>query len=51
VSVGNFKTKAEAEVAFAAAISDQQRGAWVTPDDGRMTLAEYAPRWLASRLT
>lgn len=51
VSVGTFRTKAEAEVAFAAAISDQQRGAWVAPEDGRMTLAEYAPRWLESRLT
>jgi integrase len=51
MSVGTFKTKAEAEVAFAAALSDQQRGAWVAPDDARMTLAEYAPQWLISRLT
>lgn len=49
--IGSYKTKAAAETAFAAALSDQQRGAWIVPDDGRMTLGEYAPRWLTSRLT
>ncbi len=51
MSTGAFKTKAEAELAFAGAISQQQRGAWVALEDGRITLAEYAPTWLASRLT
>ncbi len=51
VSVGSYKTKAAAELAFATAASDQQRGAWIAPDDGRITLAEYAPGWLDSRLT
>ncbi len=51
VSIGSFKTKAQAERAFANALSDQGKGAWVAPEDGRITLAEYAPEWLASRLT
>lgn len=51
ISIGTFKTKAEAETAFAAALSDQRRGAWVAPDDGRVTLKVYADEWLASRLT
>jgi integrase len=51
LSIGTFTTKAEAELAFARVASDQQRGAWVTPDEGRTTLAEYAPIWLDSRLT
>jgi integrase len=51
VSIGTYKTKAAAEVAFAAAISEQQRGAWVAPDKGRVTLADYAWSWLDTRLT
>ncbi len=51
VSIGTFTAKAEAELAFARAASDQQRGAWILPDEGRATLAEYAPTWLDSRLT
>ena len=51
VSIGTFRTKAEAEVAFAEAVADQQRGAWVAPDDGRVLLGDYASTWLASRLT
>lgn len=51
VSVGSFKTKGEAEAAFAAAVVNQQRGGWVTPENGRVTLDHYAPRWLATRLT
>ena len=51
VSIGTFTTKAEAELAFARVTSDQQRGAWVAPEEGRTTLAEYASTWLDSRLT
>jgi len=51
VSIGSFRTKAEAEVAFAAALSDQQRGAWLAPEEGRITVGEYATEWLNSRLT
>ncbi len=51
VSIGSYRTKAEAEVAFAAALTDQGKGAWVAPDKGRVSLNEYAPKWLATRLT
>ena len=51
MSIGTYRTKAEAETAFAAALADQQRGAWVAPADGRITLDDYAAAWLASRLT
>jgi integrase len=51
MSMGTFSTKAAAEVAFAQAVSDQQRGAWVAPDKGRVTLADYAWSWLDTRLT
>ncbi len=51
VSVGTHKTKAAAEIAFAAAISEQQRGAWVAPEKGRVALADYAWNWLETRLT
>jgi integrase len=51
LSLGTFRTKGAAEIAFAAAVADQQRGAWVAPEDGRVTLGEYASAWLASRLT
>jgi hypothetical protein len=51
VSIGTFKTKADADRAFADALSAQGRGTSVARDDGRVTLDEYAPEWLASRLT
>ena len=51
VSIGTFETKAEAERAFAAAIADQERGGWVAPERGRLTLSDYSDGWLASRLT
>jgi integrase len=50
-SIGSFKTKGEAEAAFAATVVTQQHGGWVTPEDGRMTLNQYAPHWLTTRLT
>jgi integrase len=50
-SLGTFKTKADAERAFASATSDQQKGAWVAPDKGRVTLDDYARQWLETRLT
>ena len=51
ISIGTFATKAEAERAYAQVVTDQDRGAWVRPDDGRVTLVEYAPQWVACRLT
>jgi integrase len=50
-STGTFRTRAEAEVALAGAIAAQERGAWIPPDRGRVTLSEYAPGWLDTRLT
>jgi integrase len=47
VSIGSFKTKAEAEMSFASAVADQQPGAWVAPDDGRMTLGGLGPSTVA----
>ena len=51
VSVGTYRTKADAEHAYARALADQGRGAWVPPERGRLTLDDYAPRWLDARLT
>jgi integrase len=51
LSIGSFKTKAEAEAAFAKALAAQQQGGWVAPDKGRVTLEDYAWKWLATRLT
>lgn len=51
LSIGSFTTKAEAERAFATALTDQQKGAWVAPERGRVTLTDYSDGWLKSRLT
>lgn len=51
VSLGSYARKGDAERAYATAIADQGRGIWVDPRHGRLTLAEYAPTWLAARLT
>ena len=51
LSLGTYATKAEAELAYSTAVVDQRRGAWVTPEEGRLTLAVYAEEWLATRLT
>lgn len=51
VSIGTWEHRRDAERALAAATADQDRGAWVAPEDGRLTLAEFAPGWLATRLT
>ncbi len=51
LSIGSFPTKGEAERAYAAAVAAQDRGSWVRPDDGRVTLAEYASSWVGDRLT
>lgn len=51
VSLGSYARKSDAERAYATAVADQSRGIWVDPRHGRLTLAEYAPTWLAARLT
>ena len=49
VSLGSFRTKADAERALLLAGADQQRGAWVDPRNGKVTLEAYANHWLAHR--
>ncbi len=51
MSLGSFRTKAAAERALLLAGADQQRGAWVDPRNGKITLEAYANRWLAHRHT
>lgn len=50
ISLGTFARKADADRAFALAVSDQARGKWVRPDSGTVLLSDYAQRWLESRL-
>ncbi|MDP9387221.1 MAG: site-specific integrase, partial [Actinomycetota bacterium] len=50
ISIGTFRTRADAEQALAAALSDRERGKWVRPGSGTTTFGEYADQWLASRL-
>lgn len=49
VSLGTFKTVAEADRAVALAQADQSRGAWVDPRLGRVTLRAYVTKWLSER--
>lgn len=51
VSLGTFDRKGEAESAFAAALTEQGKGAWVNPATARLTLESYSQPWVASRLT
>jgi integrase len=50
VSAGTFTNKADAEKAFASAVTAQDRGTWVAPRT-TLTLADYSDQWLESRLT
>ncbi|MGH9129909.1 MAG: hypothetical protein ACRDY2_13355 [Acidimicrobiales bacterium] len=47
--VFTFTTKAEAGRWLAAAQTDRERGAWVDPRQGRVSLANYATTWLDRR--
>lgn len=51
VSLGTYPVKADAERAFARALTDQSRGIWVSPDAGKVTLRTYSAQWLESRVT
>jgi integrase len=51
MSIGTYRTKADADAAFAKALADQGRGAFIPPERGRITLREYAPHWAETRLT
>ncbi len=46
VPLGTYATKAEAELAWQAAVVDQARGGWVDPRRGRVHVAAYADQWL-----
>ncbi len=50
VSAGTYTNKADAEKAFASAVTAQDRGTWVAPRT-TLTLADYSGQWLESRLT
>ena len=45
-----FRTQREADAYLAALRSDVERGAWVDPDAGRITLGDYAAQWLKQRV-
>lgn len=47
VSLGTFPTKADANAALTGAAADNQRGGFVAPERGRVTLKVYAEEWLA----
>jgi len=49
VSIGTFRSVADADKAIALAVADQTRGAWVDPRSGRLKLADYSADWLRSR--
>jgi len=36
VSLGSFRTKAEAERALLLAVADRERGAWIDPRNGKL---------------
>jgi Phage integrase, N-terminal SAM-like domain len=48
-SAGTFKTKADALVFLSTIDTDLHRGSWIDPKSGKVTLDEYAERWLAQR--
>ena len=44
-----FATKRAAQSFLAQARADFERGSWIDPDAARVTLREYAARWLDER--
>lgn len=48
-SAGTFATKSEADDKLAEVRTDQRRGAWIDPDAGNVTLADFATAWLDHR--
>lgn len=49
VAPGTFRTKRDADAFLAHVRADVERGTWVNPEAGRITLTEYAWRWLEER--
>jgi integrase len=48
-SAGTFKTKADALVHLSTIDADLHRGAWIDAKVGKVTLDDYAERWLKQR--
>jgi integrase len=48
-ALGSFLTKAEADRALRAALTDQQRGSFVHPRHGKVTFHSYSTTWLEER--
>ena len=44
-----FRTKREADAYLASVRADIDRGSWIDPDAGKVTLEEYSSRWVAER--
>lgn len=44
-----FRTKRDAEAYLATVRADMERGPWINPSAGRITLHEYATTWLEQR--
>ena len=44
-----FRTKRDAEAYLSTVRADMERGTWVNPAAGRVTLREYSTRWLEQR--
>jgi integrase len=49
VAPSTFTTKRDADAFLARVRTDIERGVWVDPEAGRVTLRDYATRWLAER--
>ena len=44
-----FRTKRDAEAYLSTVRADMERGLWISPAAGRVTLREYATTWLEQR--
>jgi hypothetical protein len=51
VTLGTFPTKEDANASLAAAVADQNRGKWVTPQRGLVPVGEYCQRWIDDHTT
>ena len=49
VAPSTFTTKRDADAYLARVRTDIERGVWVDPEAGKVTLREYATRWLRER--
>ena len=49
VAPSTFRTKRDADVFLARVRTDIERGVWVDPEAGKVTVREFATRWLRER--